>query len=528
MPSTTEDEPVITYVSSDDTVATVDKDGKITAVGKGEATITVTATVGDNVKTDTVEITVLLYAENVTIDSTMSIIAGESADLAVKVGPEGCEKDYAVEFKSSKESVATVDANGKVTAVAEGTAVITAVLKVNGEEVDSAECAVTVQAEKIPMTGIEVGSANVILNNGENSQINVTISPADTTDRPTYSYSSSNEDVVTVDNTGKITAVGAGTATITVTATAGDNVKTATVVVNVKVPMTGITATADESVIYIGGDVATITATVVPEDTTDEYTVTYESSNINVATVDSTGKVTAVGAGDVIITVKAGEFTATVVFEVRKPVVDSDIEAGEGAPEVDVEIKDEDLEEILDLTEEEKEAVLQGAEAILKVEVNDASSTVTADEKAKIETALKTIEKVVLGDKLIYMDIDVNKLVGQNSTELTELKKAIDITVAVPTDWILEDNSGRTYKVVRIHNGVAELLDGTFDAATKTFTFSTDKFSTYALTYVDAAKSGGTTDPEKTGDFTNVAVVFAVLLGAAGAFIVARKRKVTE
>jgi uncharacterized protein YjdB len=128
----------ITWSSSDETVATVDENGKVTAVSVGTATITATAS--DNGKQTYATCTVTVETA-VTIslgDSELSIKAGEKYTLTADVS-----KDVAITWSSSDETVVTVDENGKLTAVGAGEATITATVTENGQQI-SAECRVTV------------------------------------------------------------------------------------------------------------------------------------------------------------------------------------------------------------------------------------------------------------------------------------------------------------------------------------------------------------------------------------------------
>ena len=129
----------VTWSSSDGSVATVDANGKVTAVKEGTATITAKA--GEKTATCTVTVAKKVIAvESVTLNKeSLALVEGDSETLTATVKPDNAT-DKSVTWSSSDSSVATVDANGKVTAVKEGTATITAKA---GEK--SATCTVTVK-----------------------------------------------------------------------------------------------------------------------------------------------------------------------------------------------------------------------------------------------------------------------------------------------------------------------------------------------------------------------------------------------
>ena len=140
----------ITWSSSDDTIASVDGTGKVTANKSGTATITVTATNGtedtSDDKTDTIEITVTNSATGITLNkSALTLAEGSNETLTATVSPT--DADGVVSWSSNNTSVATVDSNGKVTAVASGTATITATI---GSK--SATCTVTVSVNNETLT----------------------------------------------------------------------------------------------------------------------------------------------------------------------------------------------------------------------------------------------------------------------------------------------------------------------------------------------------------------------------------------
>ena len=282
----------VTWKSSDETIAKV-VDGVVTAVKAGS--VVITATAGD--KSATCEVFVskkVIPVTKVTITpSTLNLATGETATLTVSVEPEGAT--YEVEWSSSDETVATI-VDGVVTAVGEGTATVTAVV---GD--DSATCVVTVET---PIESITLDKTELEMVKGDTETLTVTINP-ETAKEVKVTWSSSDEKIATVDETGKVTAVGAGEATIT--AKAGG--KEATCKVTVKVPVESITLDKT-SLTLKEGATAVLVATVKPDDATDK-TVTWSSSDETIATVDNNGKVTGIKEGEATVTAKAGDKTAT-------------------------------------------------------------------------------------------------------------------------------------------------------------------------------------------------------------------------
>ena len=199
----------VTWASSDPAVATV-KDGVVTAVGKGTATITVTTEDGNHTAACT--ITVKLPVSKVTLNETSTaLVVGNTKQLIATVEPANAD-DSTVTWKSGDTNVATVDQNGNVTAVGVGSTTITATA--GGK---SATCTVIVTAKPVPIQGIALADAEVFV--GYTVQFAPVFSPADTTERD-VKWSSSDTKIATVDANGRVTGVAEGKVTITVTSTA--------------------------------------------------------------------------------------------------------------------------------------------------------------------------------------------------------------------------------------------------------------------------------------------------------------------
>lgn len=236
---------------------------------------------------------------------------GESAETDEKLAKAASK--LTVEWTSSDESVATVDATGMVVAVSAGEADITA--SVTDSEM-SAVCRVTVKVAAKDITVPD--NLDVKLNDGNETTVEATVSPADATDVK-VSYASTDEAVATVDKDGRVQVLQPGECDITTTLMQdGEKVTEKTTHVKAFYEVESITLDSNEGKLTVGNS-HTIKATVVPEEVAAETTIEWSSSNEKVATVDSNGKVTAVSSGNATITATAGEESANYEVTVEQP-----------------------------------------------------------------------------------------------------------------------------------------------------------------------------------------------------------------
>lgn len=234
---------------------------------------------------------------------------GESAATDEKVA-KAAEK-LTIEWTSSDESIATVDATGIVVAVSAGEADITA--SVTDSEM-SAVCKVTVKVAAKDITVPD--NLDVKLNDGNETTVEATVSPADATDVK-VSYASTDEAVATVDKDGKVQILQPGECDIVTTLTQeGKKVVEKKTHIKAFYEVEGITLDKTEG-IFTAGNTVTLNATVLPEEIADETIVTWTSSDEKVATVDENGKVTAIAAGEATITANAGEKSTTYKLTVQ-------------------------------------------------------------------------------------------------------------------------------------------------------------------------------------------------------------------
>ena len=215
----------ITWASSRPNVASVTTDGIVEGISAGSAVITATSANGIKANCDIVVKEKVTPVTSLTLDrTTLTMTEGDTQTLSATVKPDNAT-DKTVTWSSSNTAVATVD-GGKVTAVAPGTATITAKA---GDK--TATCAVTVEKKVVPVTSVSLDRTTLTMTEGDTQTLTATVKPDNATDK-TVTWSSSNTAVATVDG-GKVTAVAPGTATIT--AKAGDKTATCAVTVNQKI-----------------------------------------------------------------------------------------------------------------------------------------------------------------------------------------------------------------------------------------------------------------------------------------------------
>lgn len=242
----------IEWTSSDESVATVDETGTVTAVAAGEANVT--ASVKDADIAASTHIKVVVTPTGVVAPESIDLVTnGESTkDLDAKLVPADAT-DVKLAYESSDESIATVDETGKVTAVANGECTITTYVVADAKDAEASE-----------LSAVVVEAAD-----SEETDDSVATMP---------------EDLAAMDSAFGVVP---------------ENLKAETKV-TVTTNVEGITLDKTEGVLTVGNTV-TVTATVIP-DTATNASVTWTSSDEAIATVDSEGKITAVAPGTATIT----------------------------------------------------------------------------------------------------------------------------------------------------------------------------------------------------------------------------------
>ena len=274
----------VTWSTNNRAVATVSTSGVVNCLSVGTATITARTYNG---KTATCTVTVKAAPTSLTLNKTsLTIATSMTYNLIGTVSPSGAFD--ALTFKSSNTGIATVSSKGVIRGRSVGTVTITATTY-NGK---SASCKVTV---KPAPTAVKLSKTSLVLSSGSTTSVASTLTPSNAYNSSTWK--SSNTNVATVTG-GVIYAKAAGTATITVTTYNG---KSASCNVTVKAAPTAVKLSRT-SLSLEKGKTFTLTKTLTPSNAYDS--VTWTSSNSNVASVSSSGVVTAKGVGTATVTVK--------------------------------------------------------------------------------------------------------------------------------------------------------------------------------------------------------------------------------
>ena len=292
----------LTFTSSNSSVAKVEN-GKIIAVGEGTANITVSFAGSDDyaaAESKNITVTVSLNDASVSVndETLVYLFVDDYFSIVAVTSPAGLN----VTFVGDNSGVVSVDADGVVTALSEGTATIT--VKVGGDGIYAENSTVVTFTVLKISTEITIDSASLDMFVGDEALIVANLTPEDAGN---VTFTSSNESVVEVDVQGNVIAQGKGQAIITVSF-AGNNKYAAAEnrTINVTVSLNDASVTVDNNTLNLkAGEAYAINATKHPD--TIMLDITYTSSNSSVATVNEKGIVTAVGVGTAVITVEVGD-----------------------------------------------------------------------------------------------------------------------------------------------------------------------------------------------------------------------------
>ncbi len=291
-PSSASDKSV-TFGSSDESIATVDKKGSIRGIAPGSCVITAASQSNPEISA-ALHVTVIQPVTKLTLDAgNATIYVGQALPLAVGYAPDNASIK-AVTFKSSAAKYATVDANGIVTGIARGKATITATATDGSRTKVSKSISVLQQPQAVAFKEIPAE-----LRVGTPQKISATVSPSNTSDK-TLIWTSSNDSIATVSKSGTVTPLYPGQVTITATAKDFPSVL-ASADFTVVQPAQKIELSESKLNILVQ-ETAQLSYIISPDYTTDK-SVIWSSSRPEVASVDQNGLVSAHKRGTATITV---------------------------------------------------------------------------------------------------------------------------------------------------------------------------------------------------------------------------------
>ncbi len=298
----------VTWVSSNELVCTVE-DGKVTAVGIGEATVK--ATIKDKetsiliIVSEQMPTSIVLKAD----EDLDYYIAGNTYQFSASILPKNA--DQSAIFLSSNNDVATIDENGLVSALSAGQTTITATAKKDNSKIDSYTINVKLPE---PEEVIIEGEDEVELN--ESIQLSAKINPKYAVQAVTWS--SSDDSIASVSVTGLVTGNAIGEVNIIAKALTKDTILCNYLVKVITPHVQSVAISGDENGVFIGSSTqlsASITPELAPQD------VTWSSSDDSVASVTEDGLVTGIKDGQVFITATSKSdptISESVLFEVKK------------------------------------------------------------------------------------------------------------------------------------------------------------------------------------------------------------------
>lgn len=246
-------------------------------------------------------------------------------------------------------------------------------------------------------------------------------------------------------------------------------------------------------------------------------TLTFETNQFSTYFIVKTAKKADNGNAKTEKSSNTSSTTASSAAESTDNAITAQSVSGEGVPAINIASAADQLLNLAKLSEDENQAVKAGNKT--QFVLSASGMTPTKEEIALIQS--------VLGNNVIGQYLNLNltlKISGRADRQITDLSAPMYIAITIPQNLVNHDSSiERTYRIVRIHDGVATLIDGTYDAATNQFTFATDGFSTYALVYEDVNTTLTGRSP-KTGDNSMWMVWTLILCAGCSILFAAGKR----
>lgn len=257
--------------------------------------------------------------------------------------------------------------------------------------------------------------------------------------------------------------------------------------------------------------------TNLPTSVSEDGTLTFETNQFSTYFIVKTAKKADNGNAKTEKSSNTSSTTASSAAGSTDNAITAQSVSGEGVPAINIASAADQLLNLAKLSEDENKAVKAGNKT--QFVLSASGMTPTKEEIALIQS--------VLGNNVIGQYLNLNltlKILGRADRQITDLSAPMYIAITIPQNLVNHDSSiERAYRIVRIHDGVATLIDGTYDAATNQFTFATDGFSTYALVYEDVNTTLTGRSP-KTGDNSMWMVWTLILCAGCSILFAAGKR----
>ncbi len=333
----------LTWSSDNTGVVEVNDEGKVTGIGLGVATVTVRTS---NARLDSLKVTVIfeesavvttptpevttptvIYPTGISLDSVLvNIYPGEQQQLTAMIAPDTATNKN-ITWLSNNTNIATVNGGGLITGVSPGETLITARTS-NGK---TTNVRVVINEDPNSPTGVSLSTTSVNIYPGEQQLVTAKVEPNTATNKE-ISWSSNNSSVVNVNSNGLITAINTGEAIVTARTSNGKTTNVRVVVINhptddenddneeevnppTPVPPTTITLNLKNVLLGVNKR-QQILVNFIPNNVSDK-SITWSSSNTNVATVTNNGLITAKNSGTTTITAKTNNNkTATATITV--------------------------------------------------------------------------------------------------------------------------------------------------------------------------------------------------------------------
>lgn len=302
MPLNASDKKVV-WSSSNAYIATVSDNGLVKAFTQGETLIS--ATCGG--KTATCTVTVVMSLTGLSFEQeAFSLYMGETQSLSLIRTPSGAQIRNEIKWQSSNAAVASISDEGVVTALSQGNTIVTA-----SADGCQASCTVSVLTA---VSGVGFINKSISIAKGHSRKLEFVLLPEGATPKGETSWSSSNPDIVSVDDQGVVLGLQAGSATVSLTIDGF----TDDCMVTVSVPVKSIRLSYS-SLDIVKGKSEKLDAEIQPEDAT-EKNIVWSSGDEKVATVDQEGTITAVSGGKAIIKASIEDISAECEIRVVVPV----------------------------------------------------------------------------------------------------------------------------------------------------------------------------------------------------------------